>query len=153
MFVKSTIYLAASLLWRIKQLRHAARIWAYRRLGAHIGRRVRLYGTLDGVNPQNVSIGDNTVLAVRAHIIAHGPTKKDRKVVIGANCYIGYGALVLPGVTIGDNCLIGAGSVVTRDIPAGSVAAGNPARVLHPRDSGELNDTVRRIEQGRAIGG
>lgn len=38
--------------------------------------------------------------------------------------------VVLPGVTIGDNCVIGAGSVVVRDIPAGSMAAGNPCRVI-----------------------
>jgi len=36
----------------------------------------------------------------------------------------------LPGVTIGDNCTIGAGSVVTHDIPANSVTAGNPAKVI-----------------------
>ena len=51
---------------------------------------------------------------------------------IGKNCWIGAGALVMPGVTIGDNCVIGAGSVVTRDIPANVVAVGNPCRVLRP---------------------
>ena len=39
---------------------------------------------------------------------------------------------VLPGVTIGPGCVVGAGSVVTRDIPADSLAAGNPCRVLRP---------------------
>ena len=43
--------------------------------------------------------------------------------------WIGGGAIILPGVSIGDDALIGAGSVVTRDIPAGAVAFGNPARV------------------------
>ena len=50
--------------------------------------------------------------------------------MIGDNVWIGGGAIVLPGVTIGNNAIIGAGSVVTRDIPADTVAAGNPARVL-----------------------
>ena len=54
------------------------------------------------------------------------------EVHIGKNCWIGAGALVMPGVTIGDNCVIGAGSVVTRDIPANVVAVGNPCRVLRP---------------------
>ena len=49
--------------------------------------------------------------------------------MIGANVWIGGGAILLPGITIGDDALIGAGSVVTRDIPSGAVAAGNPARV------------------------
>jgi len=52
-----------------------------------------------------------------------------RPILIGRNVWIGGGAIILPGVSIGDNALIGAGSVVTRDIPAGAVAFGNPARV------------------------
>jgi len=42
---------------------------------------------------------------------------------------IGSGATVLCGITIGENAMIGAGSVVTRDVPAGTIVAGNPARV------------------------
>lgn len=49
-------------------------------------------------------------------------------VKIGANVWIGGGAIVLPGVTIGDDAIIGAGSVVTRDVPAAATVAGNPAR-------------------------
>ena len=54
---------------------------------------------------------------------------------IGANVWIGAGAVILPGVTIGENTVIGAGSVVTKDIPAGVVAVDNPCRVL--REVGE----------------
>lgn len=53
-----------------------------------------------------------------------------RPIRVGNNVWIGGGVRVLPGVTIGDNCVIGAGSVVTKDIPAGSLAAGNPCRVI-----------------------
>ena len=45
---------------------------------------------------------------------------------------LGGGVIVCPGVTIGDRAVVGAGSVVTRDIPADSVAAGNPARIIRP---------------------
>ena len=55
-----------------------------------------------------------------------------RPITIGADCWIGGGAIILPGVTIGDKTVIGAGSVVTRDVPAGVVAAGNPCKVLRP---------------------
>jgi Acetyltransferase (isoleucine patch superfamily) len=46
------------------------------------------------------------------------------------NCWIGAGAIICPGVTIGENSVVGAGSVVIRDIPANSIAVGNPCRVL-----------------------
>lgn len=51
-------------------------------------------------------------------------------ITVGNNVWIGAKVCVLPGVTIGDNCVIGAGSIVTRDIPAGSLAVGNPCRVI-----------------------
>ncbi len=48
---------------------------------------------------------------------------------IGANVWIGGGAIILPGVTIGDDAIVGAGSVVTRDVAAGATVVGNPARM------------------------
>ena len=57
-----------------------------------------------------------------------------RPIVIGANVWLGGGVIVCPGVTIGDNSVIGAGSVVTKDIPAHSLAVGNPARVIRQLD-------------------
>ena len=51
-------------------------------------------------------------------------------ITIGDNVWLGGGAIVVGGVTIGDDTVVGAGSVVTRDLPAGVVAVGSPARVL-----------------------
>jgi maltose O-acetyltransferase len=51
-------------------------------------------------------------------------------IAIGDDVWLGGGAIVLPGVTIGDRAVVGAGSVVTRDVPADTVVAGNPARVI-----------------------
>jgi maltose O-acetyltransferase len=55
-----------------------------------------------------------------------------KPVDIGADVWVGGGAIILPGVTIGARAVIGAGSVVTRDVPAGMFAAGNPCRVIRP---------------------
>ena len=51
-------------------------------------------------------------------------------VKIGNGCWICANVTILPGVTIGDGCVIGAGSVVSKSIPANSLAAGNPCRVI-----------------------
>ena len=61
------------------------------------------------------------------------PTKGDT--VVGHDVWLGYDAMVLPGVTIGDGAVIGARSVVTSDIPPYAIAAGNPARVIKQRFS------------------
>lgn len=52
------------------------------------------------------------------------------KITVGADAWLGGGVIVLPGITIGEGAVIGAGSVVTKDIPAGVLAYGNPARVV-----------------------
>jgi maltose O-acetyltransferase len=56
-------------------------------------------------------------------------------IVVGDNVWLSAGVIVCPGVTIGDHTVVGAGAVVTRDLPAGVVAMGVPARVL--REIGE----------------
>lgn len=65
-----------------------------------------------------------------------------KPVTIGNDCWFGANVVVCPGVSIGDNCVIGAGSVVTRSVPAGSFAAGNPARVIRPITE---KDAIRNI--------
>jgi acetyltransferase-like isoleucine patch superfamily enzyme len=57
-------------------------------------------------------------------------SQPERAVKIGDGSWLGYGSVVLPGVTIGEHCVIGANSVVTRDVPSFSVAVGVPARVI-----------------------
>jgi acetyltransferase-like isoleucine patch superfamily enzyme len=65
---------------------------------------------------------------------------------------MGFGVIVLPGVTVGDYSIIGAGSVVTKDIPSYSIAAGNPARVLRQRDPKEVSQTIQLLKEGKPIG-
>ena len=51
-------------------------------------------------------------------------------ITVGNDVWIGAGVCVMPGVTIGNNVVIGGGSVVVKDIPANSIAVGNPCRVI-----------------------
>jgi len=53
-----------------------------------------------------------------------------RPITIGANVWIGGGAILLPGITVGDDAIVAAGAVVTRDVAPGATVAGNPARPL-----------------------
>ncbi len=58
-------------------------------------------------------------------------------VTLGDNVWVGAGAIILPGVSVGADSVIGAGAVVTRDVPAGVIAVGNPARVLRAIDASD----------------
>lgn len=61
--------------------------------------------------------------------------QRDRPIVIEDDVWIGAGSIILPGRRIGQGSIVGAGSVVTKDVPAWSIAAGNPARVVRRRRS------------------
>lgn len=75
------------------------------------------------------------ILAHDASTKKHLGYTKIGKVKIGNNVFIGAGTIILPNVSVGDNSIIDAGSVVTKDIPANTVSAGNPARVLSTLDA------------------
>lgn len=84
----------------------------------------------------NVIFGPNTVIMdCSGHVLANRghPDELDKlksePVTIGNDVWIGYGCIILPGVSIGDGAVIGAGSVVTKDVPANYMAAGNPCIV------------------------
>lgn len=87
-----------------------------------------------------VTIGDDCFIGpnVSIYTACHSTDPVERNtrqewaepVTIGNNVWIGGSVTILPGVTIGDNVTIGAGSVVTKDIPSGTVAVGNPCRVI-----------------------
>lgn len=108
----------------------------------HLGSHVYANFNLTMVDDTHIYVGDCTMFAPNVVVATAGhPILPDLRqygyqynapVHIGRCCWIGAGALIMPGVTIGDNSVIGAGSVVTKDIPANVVAVGNPCRVLRP---------------------
>ena len=83
---------------------------------------------------RNVFVAPNCCFTTAGHPLDVEQRNKGleyaRPIKVGDNVWIGAGVTVLPGVTIGDNVTIGAGSVVNRDIPANTVAAGVPCRVI-----------------------
>lgn len=111
--------------------------------GTHIelGERVFFNFNCVVLDVCRVTIGDFTMFGPGVQILTplHPMNAAERRVkeygapiVIGADVWVGGGALILPGVTIGDRSVIGAGSVVTRDVPSDVFAAGNPCRVIRP---------------------
>ncbi|MEX3937108.1 DapH/DapD/GlmU-related protein [Paraburkholderia phymatum] len=92
-----------------------------------------------------VEIGDRVLIGYRTqilstnHVIPPLPGKvfssghAGRRVTIASDVWIGANSIVLPGVRIGTGAVVAAGSVVTKDVPAGAIVGGNPARVIRMR--------------------
>lgn len=110
--------------------------------GAHIhfGNYVYCNFGVTMVDDTHIYVGDHTMFGPHVTVATAGhpilPALREQgyqynaPVHIGRNCWIGAGAIILPGITIGDHVVVGAGSVVTKDLPSGVVAVGNPCRVL-----------------------
>ncbi|KAE8560131.1 sugar O-acetyltransferase [Paenibacillus polymyxa] len=106
----------------------------------HFGKKVYANFNLTLVDDTHIYVGDYTMFGPNVTVATSGhPILPELRlkgyqfnapITIGKNCWIGSGAIILPGVTIGDNTVIGAGSIVTKDIPANVVAVGNPCKVL-----------------------
>ncbi|MBV7296211.1 sugar O-acetyltransferase [Corynebacterium sp. TAE3-ERU12] len=109
----------------------------------HIGQRVFINFGLIALDVAPIHIGDEAQLGpgvqllTAVHPIAPGARRAGIEaadpIVIGEGAWIGGGAVILGGVDIGANAVVGAGAVVTRDVPADTVVAGNPARIIHDR--------------------
>jgi galactoside O-acetyltransferase len=97
------------------------------------------------VDDTRITIGNSVLIAPNVTIAVTGhPVHPELRpmgemyafpVTIGNHVWIGSNVVICPGVTIGDNAVIGAGSIVTKNIPANSIAVGNPCRVIR-----EIND-------------
>jgi len=120
--------------------KRAERKWrTLQNLGLRIGKDVYIpFETwIDTSHCYLISIGDKVRFGPNCAILAHDAfmnedlnMAKIGKVTIHDSCTIGFGSLILPGVEIGEKSIVSACSVVTRSVPAGSVVAGNPAKII-----------------------
>jgi acetyltransferase-like isoleucine patch superfamily enzyme len=140
-------------------------VWWLRRRGVKVGDQVvfhqRKNVTIDLTRPCLLEIGNNVHFTQGLTILTHGydwivlrnlfheVIASSGKVTVGNNVFIGYNVTILKGVSIGDNSIIGAGSVVTGRIPANSVAAGNPARVICTIEEYYQKRRQRYIEEAK----
>lgn len=105
----------------------------------HVGARTFVNFGLVALDVAPITIGEDCQLGPNVQLLTPThPVDPDQRrdkleaaqpITLGDNVWLGGGVIVCPGVTIGDDSVVGAGAVVTRDVPAGVVAVGNPARV------------------------
>lgn len=111
------------------------RTWYFRTIyGMNIAPDVRLSFKcrIDKTNPKGLTIGEKTIVAFDAIILAHdyASRRHSAKTIIGTHCFIGCAAIIMPNITIGNHVVVAAGSVVTKDIPDNCIVAGNPAKII-----------------------
>jgi acetyltransferase-like isoleucine patch superfamily enzyme len=108
-------------------------------LNITVGDRVFINQGCHFMDMGGLTIGDDVMIGPKVTIVTagHPVSPSERRngitmapVVIGNNVWIGAAATILPGVTIGDGAVVAAGAVVSRSVPANTMAAGVPARVL-----------------------
>ena len=115
--------------------------------GVKMGQRVFIGAEvfIDDAEPDLVVIEDDVTVIARVAILAHAiyphhlrrhlADAENRKgVTIRRGAYIGFGAIVLPGVVIGEEAIIGAGTVVTKDVPARTVMVGSTGKIIKHLD-------------------
>jgi maltose O-acetyltransferase len=108
----------------------------------HIGSRTFVNFGLVALDVARVTIGDDVQFGPNVQLLTPThPTDAELRrakweaaspITIGDNAWIGGGAIILPGVVVGENAIVGAGAVVTKDVPANTLVAGNPAKVIRP---------------------
>lgn len=108
------------------------RRWLQWRCGAviHPTSTVSTSAKLLGGAKGGIVVEAETLIALKSLILARTAQGEAKTVRIGKRCFIGGGAIIMPGVTIGDEVIVGAGAVVSEDVPHRCAVAGNPARIL-----------------------
>lgn len=108
----------------------------------HIGNNNRFYADAEISIGEGTIISDDCVFRTASHyydgddlrMLPYDERVICRPIVIGKNCWIGMGTIILSGIVIGEGAVVGAGSVVTKSVPKGAVIAGNPAKIIKYRN-------------------
>ena len=120
--------------------------------GMDIGENVRIARSahLDkNINPKGIHIGDGCQVLFDSVILAHDDCRKIKAdTVIGKNCIIGIRSVIMPGVHVGESSVVAAGSVVVKDVPANSMVAGNPAKLIK---EGVVVENGRILDGGHKV--
>lgn len=98
-----------------------------------IGERCYLRGPGKINIGMDCQIANNTIIVTSNHVIGnklYSDEVINKDVIIGNNVWMGSGVIILPGVTIGDNSVIAAGAVVSKDVPKDVIVGGVPAKIL-----------------------
>lgn len=115
----------------------------------YVGPKCRLYGA------GGIRIGEGTIFGPEVTVLSTMPRYEDpaclpfepaptpMPVRIGRGVWVGYGAVLCPGVQVGEGAVVGMGAVVWEDVPAGAVVGGNPARILRMRDAELIRSLLR----------
>lgn len=146
LYIKWLIFKIAKNWVILNRIHPSIRPWLWKLTGAKISGKVSIgYDVYyDVTNANLITIENGVWVASRCLLLCH---KRDLKtygkgddynklpyrkepIHLKKGCVVGMGSIVMPGVTIGEGAIIGAGSVVTKDVPAWSIATGNPCKVV-----------------------
>jgi acetyltransferase-like isoleucine patch superfamily enzyme len=127
-----------------------------RRMGCKVGKGCFIgdYVRIDTSHTDMITVEDNVSIASGSRLLCHQRDFSDfcvgddymklgyvvKPIVLKKGCLVGMESFVMPGVTIGEGAIVGAGSLVTKDIPAWTIAAGRPAKVLKQIPKREIGE-------------